>query len=82
MVNRWSASPSNDGATAKLYVNGKPDGMLKVTAVPKQTADPLFIGRRMDGLFNDAALADVAIYPIALSAERIAAHWQAASGTR
>jgi hypothetical protein len=70
-----------DGSTAKLYVNGKPDGMLKVTAVPKQTADPLFLGRRMDGLFNDAALADVAIYAVALSADRIAAHWQAASGT-
>ena len=70
-----------DGSTAKLYVNGKPDGTLKVTAVPKQTADPLFIGRRMDGLFNDAALADVAIYATALSADRIAAHWQAAAGT-
>jgi hypothetical protein len=70
-----------DGATAKLYINGNPDGMLKVTAVPKQTADPLFIGRRMDGLFNEAALSDVAIYSAALSAERIAAHWQAASGT-
>jgi hypothetical protein len=52
-----------------------------VTAVPKQTADPLFLGRRMDGLFNDAALADVAIYATALSADRITAHWQAASGT-
>ncbi len=70
-----------DGATAKLYVNGKLDGTLKVTAAAKQTSDPLFIGRRMDGLFNDAALADVAIYPVALSADRIAAHWQAASGT-
>jgi len=70
-----------DGATAKLYVNGKLDGTLKVTAVPKQTSDPLFIGRRTDGLFNDATLADVAIYSVALSAERIAAHWQAASAT-
>ena len=66
---------------AGVEINGKPDGMLKVAAVPKQTADPLFIGRRTDGLFNDAALADVAIYSVALSADRIAAHWQAASGT-
>ena len=66
-----------DGAAAKLYVNGKLDGELKVTAVPKQTSDPLFIGRRTDGLFNDAAMADVAIYSVALSAGRIAAHWQA-----
>jgi hypothetical protein len=71
-----------DGSAAKLFVNGKLDGTLKVTATPKQTADPLFIGRRMDGLFNNAALDDVAIYPVALSAERIAAHWRAASGTR
>jgi hypothetical protein len=68
-----------DGAVAKLYVNGKLDGTLKVTAVPKQTSDPLFIGRRFDGLFNDASLADVAIYPVALPADRITAHWQAAS---
>ncbi|TMF12854.1 MAG: LamG domain-containing protein [Chloroflexi bacterium] len=66
-----------DGAAAKLYVNGKLDGELKVTAVPKQTSDPLFIGRRTDGLFNDAAMADVAIYSVALSAGRISAHWQA-----
>ena len=66
-----------DGATAKIYINGKLDGTLKVTAVPKQTSDPLFIGRRMDGLFADASLANVAIYSAALSAARIAAHWQA-----
>ena len=66
-----------DGATAKIYLNGKLDGTLKVTAVPKQTSDPLFIGRRTDGLFNDAAMANVAIYSVALSADRIAAHWQA-----
>ena len=66
-----------DGAIAKIYINGKLDGTLKVTAVPKQTSDPLFIGRRMDGLFADAALANVAIYSAALSPARIAAHWQA-----
>src|SRR6195256_5603493 len=66
-----------DGAVAKLYFNGKLDGSLKVAAVPKQTSDPLFIGRRTDGLFNDAALANVAIYSTALSADRIGAHWQA-----
>lgn len=80
-LNTWyHVVATYDGATAKLYVNGKLDGTLKVTAVPKQTSDPLFIGRRMDGLFNDAAVANVAIYSVALSADRIAAHWQAASG--
>jgi hypothetical protein len=71
-----------DGNVARLYVNGKPDGELKVTAVPKQTSDPLFIGRRTDGWFNDATLAEVAIYSVALSADRIAAHWQAAAASR
>jgi hypothetical protein len=66
-----------DGAVAKLYVNGKLDGSLKVAAVAKQTSDPLFIGRRTDGFFTDAALSNVAIYSVALSADRIAAHWQA-----
>jgi Concanavalin A-like lectin/glucanases superfamily len=70
-----------DGAMARLFVNGKLDSTLKVTATPKQTADPLFIGRRMDGLFNQAVIGQVAIYPIALSADRIAAHWRAASKT-
>src|SRR6202165_1197767 len=46
-----------DGAVAKLYVNGKLDGTLKVTAVPKQTSDPLFIGRRNGGLFHDCRAA-------------------------
>jgi len=70
-----------DGAVAKFFVNGKLDSTLKVTAIPKQTADPLFIGRRTDGLFNSAVIDEVAIYPVALSADRIAAHWRAASGT-
>jgi len=71
-----------DGTVAKLFVNGTLDGSLTVAATPKQTADPLFIGRRGDGLFNNVVLDDVAIYPTALSAARIAAHWRAASGTR
>jgi large repetitive protein len=70
-----------DGTVAKLFVNGKLDNSLKATATPKQTSDPLFIGRRMDGLFNDAVIDEVAIYPVALSADRIAAHWRAASRT-
>lgn len=34
---------------------------------------------RVDGFFNNALLAEVAIYPTALAADGIAAHWLAAS---
>jgi hypothetical protein len=47
---------------------------------PAQNADPLYIGRRGDGFFTNALIAEVAIYPKALSAEQIAAHWKAGSG--
>jgi Concanavalin A-like lectin/glucanases superfamily len=68
-----------DGSVAKLYVNGKLDSTLRVVAVPAQNDDPLYIGRRTDGFFNNVVLQEVAIYPTALSADRIAAHWRAAT---
>jgi len=68
-----------DGAVAKLYFNGKLDSMLPLVAAPAQNDDPLYIGRRADGFFNNAVLEEVAIYPTALSADRIAAHWRAAT---
>ena len=70
-----------DGAVAKLYINGKLDSSLSAVVSPTQNTDPLYIGRRADGFFTNALIAEVAIYPTALSAERIAAHWRAASGT-
>jgi len=70
-----------DGSVAKLYFNGKLDSTLKVVAAPAQNDDPLYIGRRPDGFFNNVVLQEVAIYSVALSPERIAAHWQAASAT-
>lgn len=70
-----------DGTTAKLFIDGKLDSSVAIAATAKQTADPLYIGRRADGLFNDAVLDEIAIYPTALSSNRIAAHWRAASAT-
>src|SRR5207237_786159 len=59
-----------DGTTAKLFIDGKLDSSVAVAAIAKQTADPLYIGRRADGLFNDAVLDEIAIYPTALSSDR------------
>lgn len=69
-----------DGVAAKLYINGKLDSTVPAVVSATQTADPLYIGRRADGFFTNALIAEVAIYPSALSADRIAAHWKAASG--
>jgi large repetitive protein len=71
-----------DGTVAKLFINGTLDGTLPVAASPAQNADPLYIGRRADGFFNNTLLDEVAIYPTALSADRIAAHWRIASTAR
>ena len=81
-LNRWYyVVATYDGVVAKLYIDGKLDSTLAAVVSPAQNSDPLYIGRRADGFFTNAQLAEVAIYPTALSAERIAAHWQAASAT-
>jgi Concanavalin A-like lectin/glucanases superfamily len=82
-LNTWYyVVASYDGTTARLYINGKLDSSIPITAVPKQSTSPIYIGRRADGLFNSALLSELAIYPRALSADRIAAHWQSASVKR
>lgn len=68
-----------DGRVAKLFVNGKLDGRLAVVATPVQAADPTTIGRRWDGLYTDAVLDEIAIYPTALSGDQISAHRRAAT---
>ena len=67
-----------DGVTAKLYINGKLDSSLPAVVSPAQNADPLYIGRRVDGFFANALIAEVAIYPTSLSPDLISAHWKAA----
>jgi hypothetical protein len=71
-----------DGSVASLYVNGQLDGSHPAVATPAQADGPLSIGRRFDGFFNNAVLQEVAIYPSALSADRVAAHWRVATANR
>lgn len=81
-LNRWYyVVATYDGLTARLFVDGILDSTLDVTAVPKQAAVPLYLGRRSDGFGNDAVLDEVAIYPVALTADTIARHWRLASST-
>jgi len=82
-VNTWYyVVATYDGSVAKLYINGKLDASLSAVTAPAQTDDPLYIGRRADGWFNNAVLQEVAIYPTALSAARIEAHWRAGTASR
>jgi RHS repeat-associated protein len=78
-LNAWyHVVATYDGSNARLYVNGALDSVLTIAGTPAQTTDPLYVGRRSDGYFNQAVLDEVAIYPSALSAAQVAAHWQAA----
>jgi len=71
-----------DGTTARLFINGKLDTSGAFAPGPKQGTDAIEIGRRGDGLMNNATISGVAIYPSALTGDRVAAHWQAASSGR
>ena len=79
-LNTWYyVVASYDGTTAKLYVNGSLDSTLAITATPTQTTDPLNIGRRADGYYNNAVLDEVAIYSSALTATQVGSHWTAST---
>lgn len=71
-----------DGSVASLYINGQLDGTHPGVATPAPIDGGVSIGRRFDGFFNNAVLQEVAVYPTALSADRIAAHWSVATANR
>jgi hypothetical protein len=82
-LNRWYyVVATYDGTVASLFIDGKLDGTHPAVAVIPQNDGVLYIGRRGDGFFNNAVLEEVAIYPTALSADRVAAHWRAATANR
>ena len=83
VVNSWYyVVATYDGTVASLYINGQLDSSHPAVATPAPTPGPVSIARRFDGFFNNAVLEEVAIYPTALSADRIAAHWRVATAGR
>jgi hypothetical protein len=69
-----------DGATARIYLDGKQASQTKSTLQMAANANPLNIGRaNSGGSFFNGWLDDVAIYPTALTATQIANHYAAAT---
>lgn len=65
----------------QLYVNGAPSGSAVTFGVPAIPPTVMHIGQSQTGGPYDGGLAEVAIYPVALDAERIAVHAAAVMDT-
>lgn len=79
-LNAWNhCAVTKNGATVKLYLNGVDITGTVTNATFADTATALEIGRRADtaGAYWNGSLDEVAVYPTALSAARIAAHYAA-----
>jgi hypothetical protein len=73
---------SYDNATAKIYVDGTLRGSTTSSVVLTPNALPLNLGRANDGsYFYGGLLDEVAVYPVALSATRIRAHYDIGLGS-
>jgi RHS repeat-associated protein len=67
-----------DGAYGSLYVDGTLVARTYLGSFTPQTSFPLYIGKRPIGPYLFAgSVADVAVYPYALTASRILAHYNA-----
>src|SRR2546428_13188840 len=70
-----------DGSTVRLYVNGALFSSAPASGPLSGGAGQSFIGRLGQGVFPfQGTLDEVAVFPSALSAERVRAHSQADSG--
>jgi hypothetical protein len=72
---------SYDGTTITAYLDGQPIGTSQFDSALNTQASPLFIGSGpagYDGPGDNVALGQVSVYPAALTAARIAAHFAAA----
>jgi len=70
-----------DGATVASYFDGVQQGTLAAAPGPITCGNPLSIGSYNTGDLFPGSIAQVAIYPTALSASRVSAHYQAAFNT-
>src|SRR2546426_625083 len=69
-----------DGSTVRLYVNGALFSSAPASGPLSGGAGQSFIGRLGQGVFPfQGTLDEVAVFPSALSAERVRAHYQASS---
>ncbi len=81
VLNTWyEVAAVYDGAYGSLYVDGQLVARTYLGAFTPQTSYPLYIARRPSGSPNyylNSGIADVAIYPYALPASRLLAHYNA-----
>lgn len=74
----YHIAATKNGSTVKLYINGVDVTGTVTNATYANTSTALFVGRRFDGANSLAgSIASAAIYPTALSAARVAAHYAA-----
>lgn len=76
-LNQWSLiAVTKTGTTIQHYLNGVANGSGTITGIPSNNSLPLRIGARDDlTAFYAGRLDEVAIYPSALSAGRLQAHY-------
>lgn len=70
-----------DGATLRLYIDGAPSGTpVAVSGLNSNVTAPITLSGAHGGNGIDGRVQCFAYYPAALSAARVAAHWQAGTG--
>jgi hypothetical protein len=75
---RYYLAATYDGANVNVYVNGNLDGSSPANQSIQSSAGPLNIGRRGDGMgYFNGVMSGVAVYPRALTAAQILAHYNA-----
>jgi hypothetical protein len=80
-LNQWShVVVTKSGATVKLYINAVDSTGAVVNATLADTTSALNIGRDVafPAQYFNGRIDEVAVYPTALSAARVAAHYAAA----